>query len=66
VIACTMGRYCSSSSWALIVLLPLSAASRLYALRQPDPGSRRSIAGRDRRHHRSSDPGPRDLPPRPS
>src|SRR5881628_2572065 len=23
--------------WALIVLLPLSAASRLYALRQPDP-----------------------------
>ncbi len=27
--------------WALIVLLPLSAASRLYALRQPDPGQRR-------------------------
>src|SRR2546428_13673811 len=24
--------------WALIVLLPLSAASRLYALRQPDQG----------------------------
>src|SRR5258708_2542542 len=24
--------------WALIVLLPLSATSRLYALRQPDPG----------------------------
>src|SRR5712691_4933115 len=24
--------------WALIVLLPLSAAFRLYALRQPDPG----------------------------
>ena len=25
--------------WALIVLLPLSAASRLYALRQPNPGA---------------------------
>ncbi len=24
--------------WALIVLLPLSAASRIYALRQPGPG----------------------------
>jgi len=24
--------------WALIVLLPLSAASRVYALRQPEPG----------------------------
>jgi len=45
--------------WALIVLAPLSAASRLYALRRPRPDSKaRELAGRDRRRHADPDPDP--------